>query len=72
MRHPNQADNFALQERINKHIRENQIRAVNNENRRKRSGSHEWWNTVNKTTGRKKQSTPISSMIDYTRAIANS
>ena len=62
MRHSNQADNFALQERINKLIRENRIRAVNNENRSKRSGFREWWNRVNKITGRKKQSTPISSM----------
>ena len=58
MRHLNQADNFALQERINKLIRENQIRAVNNENRSKSSGSREWWNTVNKITGRKKAEHP--------------
>jgi hypothetical protein len=63
-RHHRQADNVALQERINNLIRENQIRAVNNDNNSKKAGSRDWWNTVNRITGRKNQSIPVSSLID--------
>jgi hypothetical protein len=42
-RHHRQADSVALQERINNLIRENQIRAVNNDNNSKKARSREWW-----------------------------
>ena len=48
----NRGANTDLQERINKLIRENQIRAVRNENRTYQIGAKGWWNTVNKITGR--------------------
>ncbi len=39
-------------EKNNKLIRENQIRAIQHENRKFKRGSTEWWRTVNKITGR--------------------
>ena len=48
----NRGANTDLQERINQLIRENQIRAVRNENRKYQIGTKSWWNTVNKITGR--------------------
>ena len=57
------ADNFILQERINKLIRENQVQAVKNENRKSTKGTKSWWDTVNKMTGKKNQGIPISSII---------
>ena len=47
------AENVELQDRINKLIREHQVRAVEKENQKHNSGSKQWWNTVNKITGRK-------------------
>ena len=57
------ADNFILQERINKFIRENQVQAVKNENRKFTKGTKNWWDTVNKMTGKKNQGISISSII---------
>lgn len=55
-----------LQEKINQLIRENQIRAVSNENNKNmnKCGTKDWWNTVNKITGRGTTSHNISSIID--------
>ena len=53
-----------LQEKINKLIRENQIRAVKDENRKSKRGSKEWWRTVNKITGRSTNDNRVSSVID--------
>ena len=44
----NRGANTDLQERINKLIRENQIRAVRNENRKYQIGANGWWNTLNR------------------------
>ena len=56
--------NTELQERINKLIRDNQLRAVSNENKNYKQGAKCWWNTVNKITGRSIKSHNISSSID--------
>jgi hypothetical protein len=53
-----------LQENINKLIRENQIRAVKDENRKFKRGSKEWWRTVNKITGQSTNDNRVSSVID--------
>ena len=42
-----------LQRRINALIRENMVSEVKTENGKNASGSKEWWDTVNKITGRK-------------------
>ena len=52
----NRGENTDLQERINQLIRENQIRAVRNENRKYQIGAKGWWNTVNKITERTSKS----------------
>lgn len=57
-------ENIELQDRINKLIREYQVCAVEKENRKHNSGSKQWWNTVNKITGRKLDDQHISSIID--------
>ena len=60
----NRGANTDLQERINKLIRENQIRAVRDENRKYQMGAKGWWNTVNRITGRTSKSDNISATID--------
>ena len=60
----NRGANTDLQERINKLIRENQIRAVRNENRKYQIGAKGWWNTVNRIMGRTSKSDNISATID--------
>ena len=52
------------QERINSLIRENQVRAVYDENKKYSAGSKGWWNTVNKITGRGTKNQNVSSIID--------
>ena len=56
--------NNDLQERINRLIRENHLRAVCDANRKYSQGSKGWWDTVNKITGRSTKSHSISSSID--------
>jgi hypothetical protein len=53
-----------VQERINKLIRLNQIRSVNEENRKYKQGSRKWWDTVNKITGRSNKTNHLSLSID--------
>ena len=53
-----------IQERINKLIRLNQIRSVNEENRKYNQGSRKWWDTVNRITGRKVKANNLSLSID--------
>ena len=53
-----------IQERINKLIRLNQIRSVNEENRKFKQDSLKWWDTVNKITGRRVNSNNLSFSID--------
>ena len=53
-----------IQERINKLIRLNQIRSVNEENRKFKQGSGKWWDTVNKVTGRRVNSNNLSLSIN--------
>ena len=53
-----------LQNQINKLIREHQIRAVRQENKKHKQGSRGWWKTVDRMTGRKTKTTNISSTID--------
>ena len=53
-----------LQNQINKLIREHQIRAVRQENKKHHQGSRSWWKTVDRMTGRKTKTTNISSIID--------
>ena len=45
-------------------IREHQVHAVHKENQKHNSGSKQWWNTVNKITGRKQDDQHISSIVD--------
>ena len=45
-------------------IRLNQIRSVNEENRKKNQGSRKWWDTVNRITGRKVKANNLSLSID--------
>lgn len=58
------SNNPILQERINELIRQNQVNAVQNENKKHITGSKGWWSTVNKITGRKQTSCDVSSIID--------
>ena len=60
----NRGANTDLQERINKLIRENQVRAVRNEDRKYQIGAKGWWNTVNRITRRTSKSGNISATID--------
>ena len=60
----NRGANTDLQERINKLIRENQIRAVRDENRKYQMGAKGWCNTVNRITGRTSKFANISATID--------
>ena len=53
-----------LQNQINKLIRNHQIRAVRQENKKHKQGSRGWWRTVDRMTGRKTKTTNISSTID--------
>ena len=53
-----------IQERINKLIRLNQIRSVNEENRKYNQGSRKWWDTVNRIIGRKVKANNLSLPID--------
>ena len=41
-----------LQERMNTLVRENQVNAVKEENRKHRTGCKGWWDVVNRITGR--------------------
>lgn len=59
----NSSDTTILQERINKLIRSNQVRAVHNETRKHNRGSKGWWDTTNKITGRKSQDIRVSAII---------
>ena len=54
--------NSDLQKLIDELIRDN-VRAVNDENRKNTSGSIKWWDTVYKITGRKTKNSNISSVI---------
>ena len=53
-----------LQNQINKLIRNHQIRAVRQDNKKHKQGSRGWWRTVDRMTGRKTKTTNISSTID--------
>ena len=53
-----------LQERINKLIRSNQLKAVKQENKNQNCGSKIWWSLVNKITGRGNSEVPLSHIID--------
>ena len=53
-----------IQERINKLIRLNQIRSVNEENRKYNQGSRKWWDTLNRITGRKVKANNLSLSIN--------
>ncbi len=53
-----------LQERINKLIRSNQLKAVKQENKNQNCGSKRWWSLVNKITGRGNNEVPLSHIID--------
>ena len=53
-----------IQERINKVIRLNQIRSVNEENRKYNQGSRKWWDIVNRITGRRVKTNNLSLPID--------
>ena len=49
-----------LQEKINKLIRVNQLKAVKQENKIRDRGSKRWWSLVNKITGRGNSEVPLS------------
>lgn len=59
-----QAENFALQTRINALIRGNQVNAVKNANQKHKKGSKGWWDTANKITGRKTASNIVSAAFN--------
>ena len=52
-----------LQEKINKLIRDNQVRAVKGNFEKHSAGSKSWWSTVNSLTGRKSTNSQVSSII---------
>ena len=53
-----------LQEKINKLIRVNQLKAVKQENKIRDRGSKRWWSLVNKITGHGNSEVPLSHIID--------
>ena len=53
-----------LQERINKLIRDDQLKAVKQENKSHDCGSKKWWSLVNKITGGGNSEVPLSHIID--------
>ena len=53
-----------LQERINKLIRDNQLKGVKQESKSHDCGSKRWWSLVNKITGRGNSEVPLSHIID--------
>ena len=61
-----------IQERINKLIRLNQIRSVNEENRKYKQGSLKWWETVNKITGRRNKTNNLRLSLSIDPKLMNS
>lgn len=53
-----------LQEKINKLIRDNQLRAVKYDSNKHDMGTRSWWSTINSITGRKSICQSISCIID--------
>ena len=53
-----------LQELIKKLIRENQLNAVKQKNKSQRTGSRQWWSTVDSITGRKNRNASLSTVFD--------
>ena len=53
-----------LQEKMNKLIRVNQLKAVKQENKIRDRGSKRWWSLVNKITGRGNSEVPLSHITD--------
>ena len=51
-----------IQDQINKLIRENQLNAVKQENKNRKTGSKQWWSNVNSITERNKRS--VSAAFD--------
>ena len=51
------------QEKINKLIRMNQVKAVSSERSKFGKGTKKWWEVANKITGRKAQGTSVSSVL---------
>ena len=49
-----------LQNQINRLIHSNQVNAVKNE----KNGSKKWWSKVNSMTGRKRNTLPVSSIME--------
>ena len=56
--------NTRIQTQINKLIRRNQLKAVQNEHRKCKSGTKDWWSNINKITGRNDNKLPVTSFID--------
>ena len=56
--------NTRIQTQINKLIRRNQLKAVQNEYRKCKSGTKDWWSNINKITGRNDNKLPVTSFID--------
>ena len=55
--------NSRIQTQINKLIRTNQLKAVQNEYRKCKSGTKDWWSNINKITGRNDNKLPVASFI---------
>jgi hypothetical protein len=53
-----------LQDQINKLIRENQLNAVKQENKNRKTGSKQWWSNVNSITERNNRSRSGSAVFD--------
>ena len=60
----NNESSHRLQKRINKLIRDNQLKVVKQENKNHNRGSNRSWLSVNKITGRGNSEVPLSHIID--------
>ena len=56
--------NTRIKTQINKLIRINQLKAVQNEYRKCKSGAKDWWSNIDKITGRNDHKLPVTSFID--------
>ena len=56
--------NTRIQTQINKLFRRNQLKAVQNEYRKCKSGAKDWWSNINRITGRNDNKLPVTSFID--------
>ncbi len=59
----NEEENVRIQRKINNLIGENQIKAVSDESKHHQKGTQNWWDTVNRMTGRKTGNVLVSNIF---------